>query len=242
MQDIFFDSENALALYNPGFRGVERPKDHVYEYKKGRGRYSFVYVERGSIEYIFTTQTVKLEKGGVLFIPKHLPSSVHYTGDANAIKILLFDADAETMPRSFDKLIHHKGEVAEIFRSLQGERVRDAFFLCAKIFELLSILGREQETVPKKYRSILPALRKIRENFRENKRISYYAQLCHMSESNLRLLFKEFTGSSLIEYRNRIRITEARKLIDSGEFSVAEAAYLVGFNNMSFFYEQMKAY
>jgi AraC-like DNA-binding protein len=63
-----------------------------------------------------------------------------------------------------------------------------------------------------------------------------------MSESNLRLLFKEFTGSSLIEYRNRIRITEARKLIDSGEFSVAEAAYLVGFNNMSFFYDQMKAY
>ena len=58
-----------------------------------------------------------------------------------------------------------------------------------------------------------------------------------MSESNFRKLFKEYTGKSPIEYRNLIRISEVKKMIDSGEFTVSEAAYLVGFNNMSFFYE-----
>ena len=58
-----------------------------------------------------------------------------------------------------------------------------------------------------------------------------------MSESNFSKLFKEYTGFSPIEFRNRIRIAEVRKLTDSGEYSISEAAYMVGFNNMSFFYE-----
>ena len=63
-----------------------------------------------------------------------------------------------------------------------------------------------------------------------------------MSESNFRKLFKEYTGKSLIEYRNLIRISEAKKMIESREFTVAEAAYTVGFNNMSFFYEVYNKY
>ena len=31
-------------------------------------------------------------------------------------------------------------------------------------------------------------------------------------------------------------------MIDSGEFTITEAAYLVGFNNMSFFYEVFNKY
>ena len=61
--------------------------------------------------------------------------------------------------------------------------------------------------------------------------------MCNMSESNFRRLFKEYTGHSLIEYRNLIRISEAKKMIESKEYTVAEAAYLTGFNNMSFFYD-----
>ena len=67
--------------------------------------------------------------------------------------------------------------------------------------------------------------------------LSYYAGMCNMSESNFRKIFKECTGKSPIEFRNMLRIEEAKKLIDSGEFTVEEAAWYVGFNNMSFFYE-----
>jgi AraC-like DNA-binding protein len=128
------------------------------------------------------------------------------------------------------------------FNFLSAPNNYQIYWQAFKMYELIwnSILCLRK--IPFKFKSLKPAIMELQENFHEQKTVSYYAQLCHMSESNLRLLFKEFTGSSLIEYRNRIRITEARKLIDSGEFSVAEAAYLVGFNNMSFFYEQMKAY
>ena len=61
-----------------------------------------------------------------------------------------------------------------------------------------------------------------------------------MSESHFRKRFKEYTGKSPIDYRNTIRIYEAKKLIESGECTVQEAAYTVGFNNMSFYYDVVK--
>ena len=53
---------------------------------------------------------------------------------------------------------------------------------------------------------------------------------------------EEYTGKSPIEYRNDIRISMFEKLMESREFTVSEAAYLVGFNNMSFFYETYNKY
>ena len=67
--------------------------------------------------------------------------------------------------------------------------------------------------------------------------MSYYAALCNISEPSFRRLFKEYTGQTPIEYRNSIRIANLQRLLSSGEFKINEAAYLVGFNNMSFFYE-----
>ena len=61
-----------------------------------------------------------------------------------------------------------------------------------------------------------------------------------MSESNFRKLFTEYVGKSPIEYRNCLRISRARSMIDSGEYTALEAAYLCGFNNMSVFYEAEK--
>ena len=96
--------------------------------------------------------------------------------------------------------------------------------------------------LPKKYIKILPALNEIKQMYFENKKLRYYADLCNMSESNFRRLFKDYTGKSPIEYRNLIRISEVKKMLDSGEFTTSEAAYLTGFNNMSFFYELYKKY
>lgn len=89
----------------------------------------------------------------------------------------------------------------------------------------------------KKYRKILPAVEELRTKFYENQKISYYASLCNMSESNFRKLFKEYTSLSPLDFRNHIRMDEVKKMTASGEYSVSEAAFKAGFNNMSFFYE-----
>ena len=64
--------------------------------------------------------------------------------------------------------------------------------------------------------------------------MSYYAELCNISEMNFKSLFKEYTGMSPIEYRNDIRLTNARNKLQSGEYNVS-AAEMCGFSNFSFF-------
>lgn len=91
------------------------------------------------------------------------------------------------------------------------------------------------DKIPPKYRKLQPALAEMVEFLNENKKISYYSELCSMSEANFRRLFREYMGMSPIEYRNDIRLTSAKNKLQSGEYNVSEAAYESGFTNLSFF-------
>ena len=59
-------------------------------------------------------------------------------------------------------------------------------------------------------------------NFYINK---YY--LCH--------IFKDITGMSVINFINRKRLAEAKKLLKCTDYSVTEISYMVGFNSVSRF-------
>ena len=69
----------------------------------------------------------------------------------------------------------------------------------------------------------------------DHQKISYYADLCGMSEAGFRRLFREYMGVSPVDYRNDIRLINARNKLQSGEYNVSEAAYESGFSNLSFF-------
>ena len=56
-----------------------------------------------------------------------------------------------------------------------------------------------------------------------------------MSEVGFRRLFHQYTGLSPIEYRNDLRLENARIKLQSGEFNVSEVAEASGFSNLSFF-------
>jgi len=89
--------------------------------------------------------------------------------------------------------------------------------------------------LPSKYKKLQPALSKLAQNYDQNEKIRYYAALCDMSEAGFRRLFKEYMGVSPVEYRNALRLQEAKACLQSGEYNVSEAAEAVGFTNLSFF-------
>jgi len=235
MKDIRFDGKIDYRIDNLGFVKVLRNAGFEFLYRNGKDRYSFIVVQSGSIEYHFTDtgETLLLTKGKLLFIPKNYPYTAKYLEDNTIIRILIFDMDsnAEFLTAPILKKMNVYSD------SFYNECSRSTTYLAARVYDLLDFLEKGTKTVPKKYQKILPAIEEINTNYFENEKLSFYSDMCNMSESNFRKLFKAYTGKSPIEYRNLIRISEVRKMIDSGEFTVSEAAYLVGFNNMSFFYE-----
>ena len=243
MEDIRFDVNLDYQINNVGYVSVLRNENFVFEYKTGKERYSFIYVEQGELEYYFSQNKKILNagKGNVLFIPKALPYKASYLKDGTLIKIIVFDLIAGTFPTYLTiPCVKEARQFSAVFDTFTDQNLHDALFLFSRIYTLISYMRNDNFLLPKKYKRLLPAITEINQAYFDNKKISYYAQLCNMSESNFRLLFKKYTGKSPIEYRNLIRITEAKTMIDSGEFTVAEAAYRTGFNNMAFFYEVYK--
>lgn len=244
MKDIRFSGNLDYGISNLGFVSVVRNANFVFPYNNGKPTCSFIFVVRGRLEYHFieTKKTILLSKDDVIFIPKNYSYVTTYLDDNTKIQILNFDF-SDKVPPVFSQPIYKKDpEVALVFNSFSFENMSKPLFLASKIYELLYHVESKIITTPNKYLKLLPAIKEIQEFYFKNEKISYYANLCSMSEPNFRKLFKEYLGKSPIEYRNVIRMTNVKRLLASGEFKMNEIAYLVGFNNMAFFYEVYNKY
>ena len=60
------------------------------------------------------------------------------------------------------------------------------------------------------------------------------------SKSHLSRLFKEATGISIVQFTNQLRVERACRLIRTGDGSIEEIAYEVGFQNLNHFYKTFK--
>ena len=241
MEDIRFDMGLDPVISSVGYISVVRKENFSFAYKKGKDKFTFVYVKRGKMKYCFfqSGKTFVINEGEMFYFPRYLPYETTYMENGTAIKTLTFDIEGDTLPAYIPSSPEKRSskEFTAVFDSITSFNMRSTLFLAAKTYELLYLMQSQMTEFPPNYKKIFPAVNEICRKYNENKKISYYANMCNMSESNFRKLFKECTGKSPIEYRNLIRISEARKLIESGEFTVSEAAYYVGFNNMSFFYK-----
>lgn len=237
MEDIRFLEDLCCKIETAGYVSVQRNKGFTFEYKTGKERHSFIYVERGMLDYYFAdkNKTIHIEKGEILFMPKRIPYKTEYLVDNTKIKIIVFDTDsASALPTS--PITTKSVDISSIFESITLFNAYSSLYLTSKIYELLYILQNDTVKIPKKFKKIFPALKELKIKYYENNKVDFYAKMCNMSEPNFRKLFKAYTGCSPIDYRNRLRLSAVNRMLESGEFTVSEAAYLAGFNNMSFFY------
>lgn len=75
----------------------------------------------------------------------------------------------------------------------------------------------------------------------KNERISRYAELCGISESYFHMLFKKWSGLSPVDYRNRLRISHAKSILQNSSMSVGEVSAAVGFDDRFYFSRVFKA-
>ena len=208
--------------------------------------YKLIIPEKGGIRYDFAEgEAMRVDGSGALLIPPKTPYVATYTGDGATVTVLTFDmrisASYTWLKRPTALRLDEKR--SELLCGIVNDP--HPLLLAAKIYEALYLLRSQQgisSSLSENQKKLLPAIEHINRYYYEHRRIDFYAGLCYLSESHFRRLFDEAMGASPIEYRNRLRIYEADKMIKSGEYTVSEAAYKVGFNNMSFFYRMYNRY
>lgn len=248
MKICFDPHENPFAVSNVNYLGVQRSADYRVSFFEGRNQHSFLHTSSGSMRYTFMGEGVEdiiAPAGNLVFIPAGTKHSSTYMASENYVDIVQFDLIAGELPDYLAAPVSMKDEtidrlVSSICSDLKTGFGDNSMYLLYRIYELFWFISKNYEKIPNKFRKLQLALQELQLYYYDNRKIQYYADLCGMSEPGFRRLFREYANLSPIEYRNQIRLQEARKLLKSGEFTIGEVALSVGFTNLPFFCRSYK--
>ena len=211
------------------------------EFPEGRPLNTLILTISGPMGYEFSDGSLTVAPGNVIFIPKGTVHSTIYPPSGGTVETVQFDVLRGNLPDCLQKpVILKEAGMEKTFARLKESLPGDPIGMLCLVYGLLRSVEQENRTIPAPYHRLLPALEDLHRNYIRNEAVDEYARMCLMSPSLFRRLFREYTGTSPIEYRNGLRLARAKELMESGEFSIAEAAQTVGFCNLSFFYRLYK--
>lgn len=243
MKYLFQPKEPAFRVKSIDIQSVGRPMGYRHSFKGGRAKHGFIYVVSGRMcDTLHSDGERELlaNAGDLVFMPQGTVYTGTYALDGTEIRIIQFDLADGTLPVYLKKPIKldlpNVGElIGAFFKPIGDHTVSHPFYHLSCLYRLLFEIDECCGEIPKKYKRLTPAFCEIGANWQRNAAVAHYAALCDMSEVNFRRLFREYIGMSPIEYRNDLRLSRARNMLQSGEYNVSETAELCGFSNLSFF-------
>ena len=139
--------------------------------------------------------------------------------------------------------------IAEICDSSKDNpTARECFELMWHFYRLLEAaipcLTRRDET--ERDTVLDPALKYLKQNFTSPCPVPELARLCNLSDSQFFVRFKRATGVTPIEYKNRLMVSNAeRLLLDEPDLPIEEVAGRMGFSSSTYFrriFKKMSSY
>lgn len=227
---------------------ITRPRGHRHTFRNGRGNHGFIYVVKGQMCDVFPSgdpASICVHAGELIFIPKGTVYTGIYQEENTEIKIVQFDLLCGEMPSYLSKpvkiaLPNVAQWVEPFFDPMKKRMEGHSFYHLACLYELLWHIEESALRLPAKYKKLQKALSEMHQHWHQSPPISYYAELCGLSQVHFRRLFKEYTRLSPVDYRNALRLEGARSKLQSGEYNVSEVAELCGFSSVSFFTRSYK--
>ena len=236
----FFEHE--LIVKNLFMRLREQPKGHLF-FTPRRETASLILLLEGEISVSTDAGEYRVHRGESLYLPKGIKTQSTHLANYNKMLIFYFNqlegeiSDGPCLFPMSETALAYAEEIEEAQRTegaLDSNRLRFFFY------RLVWLLSSRRE-IPQKYRKVHSLLLRLERQYAEELSLSDYARLYLMSESSLRALFREYTGKSVVRYRNLVRLRHARELIRDG-LGTTEAAYAVGFTSVSYYCRLAKKY
>ena len=209
--------------------------------------YIIAFAEEGSADYVIDGKEYQIEKGAMILFDKDQIHSAFSNPDKPwSFYSIAFDIHcfSEFSLNSLEPVIYvdNYEQCKKLFSKLYDaySKKSDAYILiCRSIIMELLYYNIRQQTI--KHNPVLhhEALETIKdyiiEHTKEHFTIEFLADMVNLSPSYCRYLFKKYTGQSIIQYSNSIKIEKACSLLKSGLCNVTEAAEAVGFSNVHYF-------
>lgn len=251
------------------FRGYVDSNPHLQEVHS-HNYYHLVYFTEGSGEHLIDFEKFEAKSGTMYFMKPGQVHQWYFKEKYDGFVVNFFDnffdwigINSSILQKfRFLQSILVKDHVVEISQDLQGkiasyfeeminENQQNNQFSNLKIgFYLMSLfidIERSLESVKIKtsdYQSVLlnNFQELIDQNFKNKKLPKEYAELLYITPNHLNALCKDILGNSAGELiRSRV-VLEAKRLLVNKEISVTEIAYLLNFQDASYFVKFFKKY
>ncbi|MBQ3529169.1 MAG: helix-turn-helix transcriptional regulator [Oscillospiraceae bacterium] len=235
---VFSVSSGRVWKRRPGYKGL------VMENRRVNG---FYLLEEGECVYSWEGGSVHLRPGSLLYLPlgsNHKMEVIRGDICYTAINFVLKDQEGDILLFSEKPLLisRHIGNyfMDHIHRMTeQYLENADNFKNIAAISLFLSEFCAQKNMANRK---VAPAISYINSNLLEPINGSTLASLCGLSKAQMYRLFKEETGMTPTEYRNKNRIEKACQMLATREYYVYEVATELGFENIGYFNRVFKEY
>ena len=236
------------------FSAFERSFDKNFSFEGERHNFwELVYVVDGVIGAAEDDKIYKLHKGDIVF---HMPMEFHrlwaMDGTSPRAIILSFSlsgtdfgvldkgvfnisAEEEALLR---EAVKHTGLCREYEDSQESQiAALNVERLMLNIIKNQTPDVRQQKTKgPLNYSRIINVMN---ENIEKNLSAAELASLCGLSLSNLKKIFKNYSGVGVMDYFSNLKITKAMTMIDEG-VAVYEISEALGYSSPNYFSECFK--
>lgn len=229
-----------------------RPKLPTWR-PRGRLDFQLLYIAAGKAHFHFDGKEEIITAGHmVLYRPKEPQKYEYYGEDQTEVYWIHFTgSNVKNLLRSYgltdDKRVFYCGSDLEYqnhFRAMIQElqmckddytemleiHLRQIFIMLHRYFKTSSKMNNSQIT-----EEIDKATMFFNEHYNEDIRIDEYAEAHNMSTSWFIRNFKQYTGSTPMQYILSIRIYNAEALLKNPQYNITEIANIVGYDNPLYF-------
>ncbi|MDS0524215.1 AraC family transcriptional regulator [Clostridium sp. SHJSY1] len=211
------------------------------------------YIFKGKAYYTINNAKYELNEGDLICIPAGSRRSA-FTDDENlmssyALNFQLYNLTGNTVALPFP-LVSHIGkpeELLSLYNNLtfewlkknQGYELKTRALLLMILHYYFKHLYYKDNIIDVDKR-IQKAINYILRNLQNQIEVKELASSAGLTTAYFGTLFKRYMGLSVKEYINRMKINNAENILLSGEFSVQEAAYRCGFEDVYYFSKLFK--
>jgi len=227
---------------------------HDYKLIRENGRvdYHILYIEQGACTVEIDGSEKVVYAGNIILFKPYERQVYSFRGEDNSISCYIHftGTGCEELLTKFgflDSRVTYVGTnntLESIFSEMENEYLLKAPYYnescAALLLHFLATAGRlrqyNRQEVNIKSRQSIDAVCKHMHNHMDQKyNVAFYSEMCHLSVSRFAHIFKEHTGVSPKAYMMNIKISVARKLLNTTDLSVSDIAGIVGIDDVNYF-------
>ncbi len=226
-------------------RKIDRPT--------GRSDYLLFYVAKGKEHFFLEHERIADAGSFIFFKPFEKQKHIYRESKTGEFYYVHFNAPCDFDLFGFESSVVYSAEPSskvcdifeEIISELQTKQPAYEMLCVSKLFSIISLLVRKtkKESTPqgRYFDRISFVIQIMNKEFQDGYTLDEYAKMCNMSKFHFLRVFKNITGSSPLEYRNKIRLDHAKELLSDTNIPINEVGRSVGFSSDTYFCDMFKS-